>query len=230
MPEAGRAVFIVGVPRSGTTWLLSILESHPDCRAVTADMLGIEVAQPTKETGLFVRGFSDADILERWARLPNDKLLVEKTPVHIRHTARIRQLLGAKVVLIRRNPLDVLNSMLKPNVFWPGSPKTLDDALVEYNKFNLPPARIEADIHLRYEALWAEPVAVTNRLFSQLGLNQNHTEEIIASTRYGRNLPDRLKTVFDKGTTGQGDNRFTPEELARIRQAIGEAAFAAANP
>ena len=225
MAVTSDAVFVVGIPRSGTTWLLSILENHPDCRAVTADMLGIKVAQPTKETGLFVRGFSDEEIVRRWARLPDDKLLVEKTPVHIRCTRRIRQLLGAKILLIRRHPLDVLNSMLKPNVFWKDSPKTLERALAEYKKFDVPLDAIAPDHFVRYEDFWSDPQSTADGVYAALGLSLDHTQEIVERTRFGRSLPDRLKTVFDTGTSGQGQRNFSQADLEVIRASIGEGAL-----
>lgn len=226
MAVTSNAVFVVGIPRSGTTWLLSILEHHPDCRAVTADMLGIKVAQPKKETGLFVRGFSDEEIVRRWAKLPRDKLLVEKTPVHIRCTARIRRLLGAKILLIRRNPLDVLNSMLKPNVFWKESPKTLKQALAEYKKFDVLLDKIAPDIFVRYEDFWSDPHGTANSVYAELGLSLAHTQAIVERTRFGRSLPERLKTVFDEGTSGQGRRNFSDADLEVIRASIGEDAVA----
>ncbi|MHB8080432.1 MAG: sulfotransferase, partial [Candidatus Krumholzibacteriia bacterium] len=52
-------IFVLGKPRSGTTWLLSALEHHPDCLALRPETRGIAVTTPTKETGLFVRGRAD---------------------------------------------------------------------------------------------------------------------------------------------------------------------------
>jgi len=78
----GRLIFIVGKPRSGTTWLLSILENHTECLPLTPQMLGIEVSRVTKETGLFMRGFSDEEIVARISRLYCAKVLV-KRPRHI---------------------------------------------------------------------------------------------------------------------------------------------------
>ena len=194
-------IFIVGTPRSGTTWLLSILGQHPDCLAVTPEMLGINVSRPTMETGLFVRGFSDSEILQRWNRLPVNKILVEKTPAHIKETDRIRKILGAKIILIHRDPSDVIFSMLKSNPFWENSPTTIKEAIKIYNRFNVD---VTPDYTVKYENLWIDTVNEVDRLFSFIGLSAATTHDIINATKFGRNLPLKLKSVFDKGTPGQG--------------------------
>jgi len=202
-PHKTKAVFIVGIPRSGTTWLLSILSQHPDFLAITPEMLGIKANHPTMETGLFIKGFPDSEILRRWNKLPDDRILVEKTPAHIAEADRIKKLLGARIILIHRNRLDVICSMLKPNPFWTGSPKTFDAAIKIYNKFNV---QVSADYTVSYEDLWANPVDESKRLFAFLGVSTSSTRDIVTVTNLGKSLPLKLKSVFDKGTPGQGEH------------------------
>jgi|GEM_PF-1301035 len=213
-------VFIVGIPRSGTTWILSTLENHPDCLAITADMIGIAVDHPTKETGLFMRGFSDAEIVGKISRLPQDKFLVEKTPSHLMVVDRIRWLFPAsKIILIRRNPVDVIYSMVQKNPFWKDSPpKTLADAVNLYLQF----AKAEAafrdyDYILEYESMWENPITEVDKLFKYLNLSTDFTSEIIEKTKYGHSLQTELKTIFRKGIPGQGLQNFTTEEMNFIR-------------
>lgn len=218
-------VFIVGVPRSGTTWVLCVLENHPDCLAVTPDMLDIAVEHPTKETGLFVRGFSDVEIVNKISLLPQDKLLVEKTPSHLLELGRMRRLFPrSRIILIRRNPLDVIYSMLQDNSFWKESPGTLVQAVALYSKFaDAESAFGDYDYVLRYEELVDNTVDEVQRLFEFLGLRADCAPEIVEATKCGGSLPPALKGVFRKGIVGEGLKNFTLEELALIQRELGTA-------
>jgi len=54
MIDGSKLIFIVGIPRSGTTWVHSIISSHPECRLLLPEMLGMKKVRDTRETGLFV--------------------------------------------------------------------------------------------------------------------------------------------------------------------------------
>ncbi|MCK4820792.1 sulfotransferase, partial [bacterium] len=193
-----------------------------DCLAITPDILNIPVDYPTKETGLFVRGFSNEEIMEKVSRLRHDKLLVEKTPSHLLELDRIRQTFPeSKIVLIRRNPLDVIHSMLQKNFFWKDSPKTLINAVNLYEKFSSAEAQFsDYDYILTYEKLWENPIRETHKLFEHLNLRSDSSSAIIEKTKYGRSLPPELKTVFNVGTPGQGLETFTSDEVNFIQQRL----------
>lgn len=211
-------VFIVGAPRSGTTWLLSMLEHHPQCLALTPESLGIKASHPTKETGIFLRGLSGSDIADRYSRLPQDRVPVEKTPGHLLQVGRIKRVFPeARIILLRRNAKDVIWSMVQKNAFWEGSPKSLAEAIQLYNGY----ARAEAAYHgfdavVEYEDLWDKPVEVLSCLLAELGLDAGHAAELVAQTREGRALPQALSGVFRKGSPGEGDTNFTAVDLKFI--------------
>jgi len=219
-------VFIVGVPRSGTTWVLCILENHPDCLAVTPDMLDIAVEHPTKETGLFVRGFSDVEIVNKISLLPRGKVLVEKTPSHLLELGRMRRLFPrSRIILIRRNPLDVIYSMLQENCFWKESPGTLAAAVNLYKSFSEAEAAFtDYDYVLEYEGLVENTGDQVRSLFECLELRTDCVLEIVEKTKCGGSLPPELKGVFRKGIVGEGLVNFTPEELDLIQRELGMAA------
>lgn len=220
-------IFILGKPRSGTTWLLSALEHHPQCRALTPADLGIQVGGPTKETGLFVRGLSDETIAARVAAARGDgRRLVEKTPAHLLEAERIRRLFpGAKLVLIRREPFDVVYSLVQKNEFWPTCPKTLPDAMDLYLRYERaePRAAAAADCRVNYEDLWRDPVGELTRLCAALGLAAEPVPRLVAATRAGRSLPAALKGVFREGTPGQGRSRFGEAQAAYVEARLDEA-------
>lgn len=220
-------IFILGKPRSGTTWLLSALEHHPQCRALTPADLGIAVGGPTKETGLFVRGLPDEAIAARVAAARGDgRRLVEKTPAHLLEAERIRRLFpGARLVLIRREPFDVVYSLVQKNEFWPTCPKTLPDAMDLYLRYERgePRAAAVADCSVAYEDLWRDPVGELTRLCEALGLSAAPVPRIVEATRAGRSLPDALKGVFREGTPGQGRSRFGEAQAAYVEARLDEA-------
>ena len=216
-------VFIVGVPRSGTTWLLSILENHPGCLGISPEMLGIATDHPTKETGLFVRGFADAEIVEKVSRLPHDKVLIEKTPSHLFELGRIRKLFPrSKIILIRRDPLDILYSMVQSNSFWKNKPKTLSEAVEVYRRFaEAQESFRDYDYVLDYEKLVEDPVGEATSLFEHLHLGTDRSAEIVENTKEARSLPAELRSVFRKGTPGEGSEKFSRAELNFIRRKLG---------
>ncbi|MHB8079555.1 MAG: glycoside hydrolase family 99-like domain-containing protein, partial [Candidatus Krumholzibacteriia bacterium] len=205
----------------------------PDCLALRPETLGIAVTTPTKETGLFVRGLADDDIVARVAAVDDARRLVEKTPAHLLEAARIRRLFpAARLVLIRRDPHDVIYSMVQKNEFWATCPRTLPDALDLYLRYERaePRAGDLADHAVDYAALWADPVGVLTGLCAALGLDPAPVPAIVEATRGGRSLPEALKGVFREGTPGQGRARFTPEQLAYIEARLDEARPVAAAP
>jgi hypothetical protein len=212
-------VFVVGVPRSGTTWVLFLLSGHPDCRRVTADMLGVAIKQPTAETGLFLKGRSDGVIISVLNKLPSDKMLVEKTPAHVFAIERIKTILpNAKVVLVERSVVDVLRSMTAPGKRIP-KPISLGRAIHNYKWYNdaVQKHLDKIDYTVRYEDLWANPITEANELFTFCGLNRNHTQAIVEETTGGKALPVDLRSCFRQGSPGDGVRSFTKEEMQKIR-------------
>lgn len=211
-------IFIVGAPRSGTTWLLSMLEHHPQCQAVTPEALGIAPARPTKETGIFLRGLSSREIASRFARLPCDRTLVEKTPGHLLQVGRIKRVFPhARIVLVRRNPKDVIWSMIQENAFWEGSPRTLHEALRLYNSYAAAEAAYSGyDAVVDYEALWERPTEILADLLAGLKLDPAPAMELVAQTREGKALPQSLANVFRKGSPGEGNAHFSAADQAFI--------------
>jgi hypothetical protein len=181
-------------------------------------MLGIKTPYPTLETGLFVRGLSDATILKCWGKLPKDKTLIEKTPSHIFETARIKRLLGARIILVKRRTLDVLTSMMQKNSFWKDSPKNLDEAIMLYKRFNLPIRKIMPDYIIQYESLWSNPVEETQKLFEFLRLDTKNVKGIVNKTLHGKRLPEKLRGVFRKGSPCQGEDCLSDCQIKNINK------------
>ncbi len=222
MGNNSNITFIVGIPRSGTTWLLTILENHPDTLALTPQLLGIKVENITKETGLFVRNLSDEEILKKINNVSNGKLLIEKTPSHIFELNRIKKLFPqSKIILIERNPIDIIYSMIQENPFWRDSPRTIDDAVNLYKDYISAINSFDSlDYILKYEDLWENTIDEINKLFKYLNLSTSNVDKIIEKTKHGKALPSKLQTVFRKGTPGQGIKNFSSEQINMIESSL----------
>lgn len=121
----GRPIFVVGCPRSGTTWLQSMLLAHPDLngpREETAmfssvkDVLANDAVRAHVGDAVVidaVRAFAETMFVNSLAATP-DARLVEKTPHHALHLDIIEALFpDAFVIAIHRDGRDVVRSLLE---------------------------------------------------------------------------------------------------------------------
>ena len=187
-----RPVFIVGMPRSGTTLVEHILASHRavfgagelDAIEATAHRLSaetdVDATYPDDVAGLDAaacRRLGDA-YLERLATLDaNAARVTDKMPANFRHLGLIALLLpGARIVHCRRNPLDVCLSCYVQN-FTQGNEfsNDLGDIAVTYRAYRrlidhwrrvLPLPMLDVG----YEELVADQAAVSRRIVEFVGL------------------------------------------------------------
>jgi tetratricopeptide (TPR) repeat protein len=169
-----RPLFIVGMPRSGTSLIEQILDSHPDV-AGAGELTDIPFA--TRRIGGYPRGIADMESgdLDAIAASYFDTLdsvsaetrhVTDKMPINFEHLGFIRQVLpGARIIHCRRHPLDVCLSCLfinfqNENRFANGLESLADyyrhyHALMDFWAENLDLPRFE----LRYDDLVDDPRA-----------------------------------------------------------------------
>ena len=138
-----KLVFIVGVPRSGTTWLWGLLTSHPDIEALQKSDFGEIPGKPASsrdsiETNmLFDRSLSEiAEVIKSKQKT----IILEKTPDHLLKVGYILNTFPhAKIIHIVRNPFSVFASYKFSD--WNRKITNVKDWLVEYKRrmdvFNL---------------------------------------------------------------------------------------------
>jgi LPS sulfotransferase NodH len=137
---AAPPIFVVGMARSGTTWVYSILTSHPEVGGVLESWLftneGVKplfsashwAAEGQPSTGLgrvMTRQelVSDVrDLVSRWltrALEPSQRFLVEKSPNHVNSVALISELVpDARFIHVLRDGRDVAVSVQAASKSW----------------------------------------------------------------------------------------------------------------
>jgi tetratricopeptide (TPR) repeat protein len=180
-------VFVVGMPRSGTTLVEQILASHPevhgageirDFALAAADLGGPALAAASRADG--VAQMSDADFGRLGARYvarlaalsPAAKRIVNKTPDNFRFVGLIALALpNARFVHVRRDPVDACFSCLSTQ-FATNLPYAND--LAELGRY-----------HRAYEAL----MAVWRRVLPSGAMLEVRYEDVVA------NLEDEARRI-----------------------------------
>jgi tetratricopeptide (TPR) repeat protein len=187
------AIFVIGLPRSGTTMVDRILSAHPqveslgELRDLTFAVMtgGGRLDRPMRRPGsppevpdlaAIGRCYMEAVATYRDAR----PCFVDKAPMNFLYAGLIRLALpGARIVLLRRNPMDSCLAIHK-TLFREGSPFAcnLEDlgryyvawhALAEHWSSTLGDAMLE----IEYESLVTNQETETRRLLAYCGLEWN---------------------------------------------------------
>ena len=180
-----KPLFILGMPRSGTTLVEQILDSHsavtgggelPDIQFATRGISGYPASLGTATAGDLDR-ISEGYIDHLQSIAPDSRYVTDKMPINFEHLGFIWQLLpGARIIHCRRHPLDVCLSCLFQNFqnenSFAGSLESLADyyrhyaALMEFWDAALDLPRFD----LRYDDLVTNPEATVSTMLEFCGL------------------------------------------------------------
>jgi hypothetical protein len=154
-----RAAFICGCGHSGTTLIATILATHPD------------VHVPGEETNIFFKWTPLARFrywkLQRQAAAAGKRILIEKTPRHIRRVERIRRMVpGARFVIPVRDGRDVVASLARRL----GNAQEGLDRWVNDNALVLAQRERPDVLVYRYEDIVEKPAATVELICDFLGL------------------------------------------------------------
>ncbi|HET9032868.1 MAG TPA: sulfotransferase [Dokdonella sp.] len=186
--DDARPLFIVGLPRSGTTLVDRILSSHSTIRSrgETSDLVMALVRQAGKvanKAELVQRSttLDFADLGQAYCANLGDgpeQRLIDKTPVNFLYLGIIAAALpNARIIHLRRNPMDACYAMYK-TLFRMAYPFSYDlgdlarywiayDRLMKHWKKVLPAAQF---LELSYEDLVADQEGVSRRLVDFVGV------------------------------------------------------------
>jgi hypothetical protein len=197
-PTSPRPIFILGMPRSGTTLTEQILASHPDVHGAGElhDLLTIvqrPTAQAAAAASMPAPGFPDnlmhatAQTLSLWGaeyrgrlrqRAPDARCITDKMPANFFALGLISAMLPeARIVHVRRNPLDTCLSNFM-HLFNAGQEHTYD--LAELGSYYADYARLMEHwrtvlpagsfLEVQYEDIVADLEGQARRLIDYCGL------------------------------------------------------------
>jgi len=193
-PSEKRVIFILGMPRSGTTLLEQILGTHSEIgnsgesRAMNVAMQRFSGVGKLKKAGALTpfkhhRMMKAADyhsIAEYYLRyqhlLTTETVVTDKELSNITRVGLLANLFpGASFIFVKRQPLDVAVSLLQHDLANAPYSTNAVNALVEYENYY---ARAEhwallfpeQVFNLEYESLVTEPEKNLKKLFSKIGL------------------------------------------------------------
>ena len=178
-------VFIIGPPRSGTTWVLNTLQAHPDMVAATLENLDVRLRpHASVETNIFNsdRPFTDAQIKRKFydcAQCHSGKVIVEKTPIHLLFVDRMRRIFPeCALILTNRDGRDIVSSLVHvgrdPTAWWAGAPKSVEAATKLWRNYAWASSRCQAvhyPLMFSYEEAILDPETSFSLLMTQLGLS-----------------------------------------------------------
>ncbi|MGH8215424.1 MAG: sulfotransferase [Rhodanobacteraceae bacterium] len=193
-PRPGAAarvpVFVVGMPRSGTSLIEQILASHSDVcgageirdlREVFSERLGAEEGWPEAFSALAPEAWRELGdtYLERvWRRAPRVTHVVNKMTLNYRYLGAIRLMLPqARIIHTLRDPMDSCLSCY--TILFDGSNLPYSYDLQRLGRYYVRYARLmqhwretlsDGMLEVRYEELVADLEAQVRRLLDHLGL------------------------------------------------------------
>ena len=237
--DSARAIFIVGMPRSGTTLVEQILASHskvtgggelpflPRLVAAIGDYpAGLGAQSPDALRGLA------RDYLDSLTSIdPAAVRITDKLPTNFLHLGLIASLFpDATVVHCRRDPFDTCLSCFQHN-FRSGNAFTADLGALGafYRDYRRLMAHWQATLPLRmvevtYETLVAEPEREIRRLIADAGLAWEEACLSFHATRRTVGTASQLQVRQAISRGGVGRWRNYAEQLRPLSAALGEEA------
>ncbi len=237
-------IFVIGMPRTGTTLVDRILSSHPDVgSAGELQAMPLAVKHAAGTTSRVV-----VDAATILASLETDPLtlgerymaratphrpvgkprFVDKLPANILYVGHIAHALpNARIVCLRRNPMDTVWSNFK-NLFAPASPyyfyaNDLMDTARYYARFDRLmafwqrrfPGRV---LELSYEALVADQARQTRRLLEHCGLEWDAGTLAFHENQAAVATPSAAQVRRPMNAEAIGRWRLHAEPLEPVRQ------------
>jgi hypothetical protein len=232
-PFDGRVVFVLGAPRSGTTWLTGLLLAHPDAVGLSEGETWIFQALRDLWTNADLAGWLEPERLARAVRRfvdevfagyrdatnPGASTFVEKSPTHV---FRLQEMAAvypdASYVHIVRDGRDAARSMAEMD-------HGQSDVATAARYWADSIRAVRRDQHLlarfrevRYEDVVADPVATVCDVMAWVGLSVNDDVRGVVADRVGI----RVSRHGTTGPVGPGKWRAMPRrDLAVVEREAG---------
>jgi tetratricopeptide (TPR) repeat protein len=241
--DSERPVFIVGMPRSGTTLAEQILASHPEVHGAGEQLYwsfaaDVEAAAPPGERAATIVGLGREYLATLATLSAAASRVIDKLPSNFRNLGLIHAALPrARIIHLERDPLDTCLSIYFQG-FTAGHPYATDfeDLAHYYREYRrlmahwratLPP---ETLLEMRYESLVDDPEGWSRRMLAHIGLpwdprclEFHRTERpVLTASRW------QVRQPLGKGSVGRW--RRYERYLGPLREALGDDARAGEAP
>lgn len=183
-PTTGRIpIFIVGLPRSGSTLVEQILGSHPEVEASAELPYLHQIARRLMRQGGDLAAVAREEIAREYLSLADAhrktdrRYLIDKLPINFRHVAFIRAILPqARIIDVRRHPLGNIVGMFRQNFLnlpeYSGTPAQLAHSRLAYTATmaRFDDAMPGVVVRVVYERLVEDTESEIRRLLAELNL------------------------------------------------------------
>lgn len=211
--------FILGPPRSGTTWLWGLITSFNNVEPFTMDEK-TNKGYITSESGIYVKNPKNSKRIITDFTSKTKNLVIEKTPLHLLHHRKIMSdFTDAKFIFIDRHPLGVINSILKSDmVAFNGF--DIEKSINEYRKYYDDIILIRNNsrtLKISYDDLQNNLDDTLMKISEYLKLNGD-IKKIIKENE--GNVKVLVKGAFRKGKLKSYLKDLTDEEVKKISKKI----------
>jgi len=179
-----KITFIFGVPRSGTTWLWSMLESNKEVIPYLISSIKDENGQyAISETAVYKKHKRPKKMIQSFANKNYEYRIVEKTPYHTLYFDKIiSDFPESKNILILRSPISIVNSMINSQMkaFEKHDiPKSCNEIIMYYK--NIRNIVNNSNVYvITYEDLIENTEKELNKVFNYLKITTNDLQKIIS--------------------------------------------------
>ena len=241
--ESARPVFVVGMPRSGTSLTEQILASHPAVHGGGELLYWIFAADAESEAAAEKRaatitGLGHAYLEGLATQAPDASCVIDKLPVNFRNIGLIHAALpGARFIHVERNSLDTCLSIYFQG-FSAAHPYATDfgDLAHYYREYRrlmahwrtvVPPQTL---LEVKYENLVDDPESWSRRMLAHIGLpwdprclEFHRTQRpVLTASNW------QVRQPISKGSVGRW--RRYERFLGPLREALGDDAVMLADP
>jgi glycosyltransferase involved in cell wall biosynthesis len=225
--QTKKLVFIVGIPRSGTTWLWKLLSLHKDVSTITKsdfeDDCTDTLTDPRrlKETDMFNK-YSLKRIMEVMHK-KDGQVLIEKTPLHLLKLDLIKKHFpDAIIVHIIRDPISVYASY-KFTEFeeWHHRDISVEKWIEMYKGFfkKFSPQLANKNIlTISYEDMIRDTEKTLRDVYTFIGLSTYNLTDAINKNQFEKSFP----RISKKRSVNSLKSQLTPDEIKTIQSSLKE--------
>lgn len=205
-----KTTFIFGAPRSGTTWLWSMVSAHP--------MVAPYNIKGRSESGAYLKKNASENI-RNFAMLHKRMTILEKTPAHVFHERQIRaDFPNSRNIVLFRHPIGIVNSMVRSNMK-AFQHYTVSMSIAEVKKYYAILPSIKG-FRITYSQLNKNTSHKLSEIFSYLDLYEIDTLEL--EKKFRKKPTVQVSGVFRKGEVCSFENEMDVAERRKCENELKE--------